>query len=244
MFSIFNKTRNQKLFNGIIDFHNHILPGIDDGSKSADESLEMLDMYEALGIKKIFASPHIYKDLYPNTTKEINDSFESFSKVSKNHNVSLLGYLAEYMIDEYFLNDIEKKNKFLTFFGNHVLVEMPFFGDIKILNKAIFLLQTESYLPILAHPERYFKLNTIKDVKKIKDKGCKIQLNALSLSGFYGLEIQKKTKLWLKSGLYDFICTDAHNVYQLKKLLEIKLYKKDLLVWKNICEQQKNIVND
>ena len=119
------------------------MPGIDDGSKSADESLEMLDVYEALGIEKVFASPHIYKDLYPNTAEEINDSFESFSKASKNHKVILSGYLAEYMIDEYFLNDIEKKKKFLTFFGNHVLVEMPFFGDIKVLNKALFLLQTE-----------------------------------------------------------------------------------------------------
>ena len=115
MFSIFNKTRNQKLFNGIIDFHNHILPGIDDGSKSADESLEMLDVYEALGIEKVFASPHIYKDLYPNTAEEINDSFESFSKASKNHKVILSGYLAEYMIDEYFLNDIEKKEIFNFF---------------------------------------------------------------------------------------------------------------------------------
>ena len=193
MFSIFNKTRNQKLFNGIIDFHNHILPGIDDGSKSADESLEMLDMYEALGIKKIFASPHIYKDLYPNTTEEINDSFESFSKASKNHNVSLLGYLAEYMIDEYFLNDIEKKKKFLTCFGNHVLVEMPFFGELEVLNQTLFLLQTGGYLPILAHPERYTFIQTVDDVKKIKRNGAKIQLNALSLIGFYSKDCKRNS---------------------------------------------------
>ena len=237
MFSIFNKTRNQKLFNGIIDFHNHILPGIDDGSKSADESLEMLDMYEALGIKKIFASPHIYKDLYPNTTEEINDSFESFSKASKNHNVSLLGYLAEYMIDEYFLNEIEKKKKFLTCFGNHVLVEMPFFGEIKVLNKALFLLQTEGYYPILAHPERYTFIQTVDDVKKIKRNGAKIQLNALSLIGFYSKDCKRKAKLFLKNGLYDSVCTDAHNINQLKKLEEIKLNKSELFAWKLVCEK-------
>ena len=241
MFSIFNKTRNQKLFNGIIDFHNHILPGIDDGSKSADESLEMLDMYEALGIKKIFASPHIYKDLYPNTTKEINDSFESFSKASKNHNVSLLGYLAEYMIDEYFLNEIEKKKKFLTCFGNHVLVEMPFFGEIKVLNKALFLLQTEGYYPILAHPERYAFIQTLDDFEDLKRTGVKMQLNALSLIGFYSKESENKAKLFLKSGLYDSVCTDAHNVVQLKKLEEIKLNKKELIAWGLICEKQHHL---
>ena len=243
MFSIFNKTRNQKLFNGLIDFHNHILPGIDDGSKSADESLEMLDVYEALGIEKVFASPHIYKDLYPNTAEEINDSFESFSKASKNHKVILSGYLAEYMIDEYFLNDIEKKKKFLTFFGNHVLVEMPFFGDIKVLNKALFLLQTEGYCPILAHPERYTFIQNEGDIKKIKRSGVKMQLNALSLIGFYSKDSEKKARLFLRNGLYDSVCTDAHNVFQLKKLEKIKLNDKELKAWKLICEKHHHLTS-
>ena len=243
MFSIFNKTRNQKLFNGLIDFHNHILPGIDDGSKSADESLKMLDVYEALGIKKIFASPHIYKDLYPNTTEEINDSYDSFSKASKNHKVILSGYLAEYMIDEYFLNDIEKKKKFLTCFGNHVLVEMPFFGEIKVLNKVLFLLQTEGYYPILAHPERYTFIQSVDDIKKIKRTGVKMQLNALSLIGLYSKESENKAKLFLKNRLYDSVCTDAHNVSQLKKLQEIKLNKKELIAWRLICEKQHSLTN-
>ncbi len=219
------------------------MPGIDDGSKSADESLEMLDMYEALGIKKIFASPHIYKDLYPNTTEEINDSYDSFSKASKNHNVSLLGYLAEYMIDEYFLNEIEKKKKFLTCFGNHVLVEMPFFGEIKVLNKVLFLLQTEGYFPILAHPERYGFIKNINDLKKMKHNGVKMQLNALSLIGFYSNESENKAKLFLKNGLYDSVCTDAHNISQLKKLQEIKLNKKELIAWRLICEKQHSLTN-
>ena len=219
------------------------MPGIDDGSKSADESLQMPDMYEALGIKKIFASPHIYKDLYPNTTEEINDSFESFSKASKNHNVSLLGYLAEYMIDEYFLNEIEKKKKFLTCFGNHVLVEMPVFGEIKVLNKVLFLLQTEGYFPILAHPERYSFIKNIDDIKKIKHNGVKMQLNALSLIGFYSKESENKAKLFLKNGLYDSICTDAHNIFQLKKLEEIKLNKKELNSWELVCEKQHSLTS-
>ena len=241
MFSIFKKTRNQKLFNGLIDFHNHILPGIDDGSKSTDESIEMLDIYEALGIEKIFASPHIYKDLYPNTTKKINISFESFSKASKNHNVNLLGYIAEYMIDEYFINEIEKKKKFLTCFGNHVLVEMPFFGEINILNKVLFLLQTEGYCPVLAHPERYAFAQNEGDIKKIKKTGVKMQLNALSLIGFYSKESENKAKLFLKNGLYDSVCTDAHNVSQLKKLQEIKLNKKELNAWELVCEKHHHL---
>ena len=147
------------------------------------------------------------------------------------------------MIDEYFINEIEKKKKFLTCFGNHVLVEMPFFGEIKVLNKVLFLLQTEGYYPILAHPERYTFIQSVDDIKKIKRTGVKMQLNALSLIGFYSKESENKAKLLLKSGLYDSVCTDAHKVNQLKKLQEIKLNKKELIAWEFICEKQHGLTN-
>ena len=58
---LFQQKKYKNLFEGIIDFHNHILPGIDDGSQSLEESLKMLDMYAILGIEKVMASPHIYR---------------------------------------------------------------------------------------------------------------------------------------------------------------------------------------
>ena len=68
-----------------------------------------------------------------------------------------------------------------------------------------------------------------------------MQLNALSLLGFYSKESEKKAKLFLKSGLYDSVCTDAHNVVQLKKLEEIKLNNKELNAWGLICEKQNHL---
>lgn len=230
------------LFEGVIDFHNHILPKIDDGSQSLEESLKMLNSYESLGIKEILASPHIYKDLYPNTAESIYNSFTSLSEASKSHRVNISGYIAEYMIDEYFLEDIKNQKKFLTCFGNHILIEMPFFGEIEMLNKALFDLQTKSYLPIVAHPERYNNIKTLEEIKKMKHKGAMLQLNALSLVGFYGPNVEKKARLWLKNGLYDFICTDAHNVNQLKKLKAIRLSKKELHAWRQTCENQHHIM--
>jgi protein-tyrosine phosphatase len=240
---LFHQKKYKNLFEGIIDFHNHILPGIDDGSQSLEESLKMLDMYAILGIEKVMASPHIYRDLYPNTAKSINNSFSIFEEASKNHQVSLMGYTAEYMIDEFFLRDVSSQKELLKCFGDYILVEIPFFGSLEILNQALFALQTEGYIPILAHPERYNSLKTLEEVKKIKRKGAMLQLNALSIEGFYGKETQKKARLWLTNGLYDFVCTDAHNVNQLKKLEDIRLSNKELKAWRLICQNQQHVIS-
>ena len=76
-FSFFFKKKKQNLFKGLVDFHNHLLPGIDDGSKSIEQSQEMIKIYNDLGIEKVIASPHIFKDLYPNTPKTIRKSYNS-----------------------------------------------------------------------------------------------------------------------------------------------------------------------
>ena len=83
-FSFFIKKKEQNLFRGLVDFHNHILPAIDDGSRSLEQSLKMLKSYEALGIEKVLASPHIYQGLYPNTPKTIQAAYEVLDLKAKN----------------------------------------------------------------------------------------------------------------------------------------------------------------
>ena len=241
-FSFFFKKKKQNLFNGVIDFHNHLLPGIDDGSKSIEQSLEMLNIYNDLGIEKIIASPHVFKDLYPNTSKTIKKSYDSLTPSLIDKETKILGYGAEYMVDEFFLKELDKKNELLTCFKNHVLIEIPFFGQLKLLEEALFKLQNMGYIPILAHPERYIAIESSKKIKELKSRGAKMQLNALSLIGFYGKEIKEKSNNFLRSKLYDFICTDAHNPYQLKKLKEIYLKKKDIVIWNEIYEKQAEVI--
>ncbi len=242
-FSFFFKKKKQRLFEGFIDIHNHVLPGIDDGSKSIKQSLEMLDLYADLGVQKMITTPHIYKDLYPNTKQSIQTAFTTLSEASKNHGVEIIGYAAEYMVDEFFMNEISTDVPLLNCFDEYVLIEIPFFGELKRLNEALFALQNKGHLPILAHPERYAALQTIKEVEALKYKGTQMQLNALSLIGFYGPEVQKKASLWLQKGLYDVIGTDAHNPHQLSKLKEIYLSKKEHSAWNRICEKQIAMIN-
>ena len=241
--SFFFRKKKQRLFEGFLDIHNHILPGIDDGSKSVDQSLEMVNMYADLGIQKLITTPHIYKDLYPNTKHNIQTAYTILREASINQSVEIIGYAAEYMVDEFFMNEINTESALLTCFENYVLIEIPFFGDLKRLNEALFSLLNKGYLPILAHPERYTALKTRKEVEDLRRKGAIMQLNALSLIGFYGIEAQKKASIWLQKGLYDIIGTDAHNPFQLTKLKEIHLSKKELNAWNQICEKQVTLTN-
>lgn len=203
----------------------------------------MLDLYADLGVKKIISTPHIYKDLYPNTKNTIENAFRLLEKALHDQSVELHGFAAEYLVDEFFMAEVKAQTPLLTCFDRHILIEIPFFDQLKRLNEALFSLQNQGYAPILAHPERYAALQSIEEVEALKLKGAKMQLNALSLLGFYGPEAQKKGSLWLKKGLFDLIGTDAHNPYQLKKLQELYLNKKELFFWEELCEKQMELIS-
>ena len=227
----------------MVDFHNHILPGIDDGSKSIDQSLKMLDIYDDLGIKSVIASPHIYKDLYPNTPESISKSFETLNPKATQKNVQIKGYAAEYLVDEFFLDNLKNNVPLLCCLDRHVLIEIPFIGRLKILEEALFSMQNAGYTAILAHPERYAAIQKTADLENLKIRGAKMQLNALSLKGYYGPEVRKKASEWLVKDQYEFVGTDAHNEQQLLKLQSLQLNKKQCAAWRKICKHQTEQVN-
>ena len=240
-FSFFLKKKDQNLFRGLVDFHNHILPAIDDGSQSLEQSLKMLKCYEALEIERVLASPHIYQDLYPNTPKTIQSAYEVLDLKAKNNPTKLIGYAAEYMVDEFFIKSLQNNAELLCCFDKAVLIEIPYFGNPDILKRTQFELQNSNYKPILAHPERYLNLKNLTTIKDLKVRGVKMQLNALSLTGFYGAEVRKKAYEYLRKDIYDFIGTDAHNEAQLERLKELHLNKKDLFIWQKICDLQSTL---
>tara|TARA_Y100000385_G_C13004247_1_gene598688 strand:+ start:140 stop:874 length:735 start_codon:yes stop_codon:yes gene_type:complete len=241
-FSFFFRKKPQNLFRDMVDFHNHILPGIDDGSQSIAQSLMMLDLYQDLEIKAVIASPHIYKELYPNTPESISKSFETLSPKAIQKNVQIKSYAAEYLVDDFFLEHLQNNTSLLCCFDQHVLIEIPFFGTLKLLEQAVFTMQNRGYTAVLAHPERYVNLKN-ESLNNLRIRGVKLQLNALSLMGHYGPEVKKKASEWLTRGLYDFVGTDAHNEQQLLKLKSLRLNKKQNTAWIKVCEQQAKQVN-
>ena len=238
MFSFFQK-HQKPLFEGLCDIHNHLLPGIDDGSKDLETSAKMLHAFEALGFKSTIPIPHIYKELYPNTPETIKNAYDLLKQQKEvESSVRVNSYAAEYMVDEVFMKNLEQSSPLLLLNDTYILLEINFFGKTTMLKSACFSLCQKNITPILAHPERYHLIKDISEYQNLKNQGFYFQLNALSLLGQYGPEVKQKAEKLLKAGLYDFVATDAHSVNDLKKLKSLSLSKKQGIQWESIREFQ------
>ena len=238
MFDFFTKHK-KPLFEGLCDIHNHLLPAVDDGSKNVTLSLDMLEEFVSLGFTSVIPTPHVYQDLYPNTPTTIKNAFDVLiAETSKIQSPKVNSYGAEYMIDEVFMKNLQTSMPALLLNDEYILVEINFFSEITMLIAAGFTLLQNNITPVLAHPERYHSIKSIKDYKELKNKGFCLQLNALSLLGHYGPDVKQKAEKLLKEGLYDFLATDAHHPQHLKILQKLTLSKKQGIQWEAIREFQ------
>ncbi|HET6225707.1 MAG TPA: CpsB/CapC family capsule biosynthesis tyrosine phosphatase [Bacteroidia bacterium] len=195
------------------DIHSHFIPGIDDGSKTIEESVEMLTEMYNLGYKKIITTPHIMGDFYRNTPEIILSGLEKVKAALKAANIPLeMEGSAEYYLDF----DLERKldnGELLPFGDNYILFEISYMNAPENLIHFIFKLQTMGYKPILAHPERYnFWHNNFEKYEDLADKGVKLQLNINSLTGYYSLGTKKIAELMIEKNLISFIGTDCHHM--------------------------------
>ena len=238
MFSFFKK-HQKPLFEGLCDIHNHLLPGIDDGSKDLETSAKMLHAFEGLGFTSTIPTPHIYKELYPNTPETIKNAYDLLKQQKElESSVRVNSYAAEYMVDEVFMKGLEESSPLLLLNDTFILLEINFFGQTTMLKSACFNLCQKDITPILAHPERYHLIKDISEYQNLKNQGFYFQLNALSVLGQYGPEVKQKAEKLLKEGLYDFVATDAHSVHDLTKLKNLSLSKKQGIQWETIREFQ------
>ena len=214
-----------------VDIHNHILPGIDDGADNLQTSVELIKGYKELGIRRFIATPHVMNDYYPNSPERIKEAHQELSAELAVRGMKdiKIHAAAEYMMDQSFI-DLIKERSLLTLKENMVLVEMSYFQAPINLNEILFKLQTAQYKPVLAHPERYvyFHSKSSSKYKELRDRGCLFQLNALSVVGHYGRNIQETAFKLLANNMIDFIGTDTHQLRHLAKLDTVKLNKKHL----------------
>lgn len=205
-----------------IDLHAHLLPGIDDGPKTEEESKVLLKGLLELGFEYRCATPHISHEYYPNTRDTIQDARNRLTKalVGKERQYDLHATAAEYLLDDEFLPKIAEGN-LLTLPGNRVLFELPFNAAPDNLEEVVFNLRIEGYRPILAHPERYlyWSGNKTKWVR-LKEMGCQFQVNLPSFLNQYGKAVRKNAYAMIKAGVVDFLATDCHNAQQLSRLRE------------------------
>ncbi|MFM1879727.1 MAG: hypothetical protein RLZZ241_2593 [Bacteroidota bacterium] len=231
MFGIFNKKQFLvDYLQGFVDIHNHILPGIDDGAGTPEESEVLLKGLRDLGFAKFIATPHILRPLYPNTPITVADAHEKLKLYLESKKVKDidLDVAAEHMIDDSF-EDIIKSDAYMPLRSRYLLVEMSYLQPPLNFDEAIAQVKEIELTPILAHPERYgFLHDRFGMYREFVAQGVLLQVNLLSLGGYYGGSIQKTAYKLLQEQLVTFLGSDLHNTRHLNALKEIKLNRKQI----------------
>jgi len=195
----------------IVDMHSHVLPGIDDGAQTPAESIILIKKMMALGIKKIIATPHIMADYYRNTAETINAALAVLKDELKREKIDIVvEAAAEHYFDETFEGRIND-GKLMVMGDNYVLFEFSFISKPPNVLPVIQKLNELGYKPILAHPERYPYMD-IEQFRALREWGLLLQLNTISLTGYYGKDAKKLAEQLIDQQLVDFISSDMHHL--------------------------------
>lgn len=200
------------LAEGHTDIHSHILPGIDDGAKSVDDSMTLLKSLHARGMRRFVATPHVMSGVYDNSPADILAALYKVQAAAAAQLPDIeIFAAAEYMLDSQF-PELLSQRQLLPIKDNLVLVEMSYLNPPLQLHQLIFDIQVAGYVPILAHPERYtFYHRSADELRKLKRNGCLFQMNLLSSVGYYGAPVAELASKLLKEGLIDFVGSDVHH---------------------------------
>ncbi len=223
IFPFFKKKKEESNAPGLkVDLHSHLIPGIDDGSQSMEESLLLLKGMEALGYEKVITTPHIMADAYRNTPKIITDGLKSLRKAARKEGLSIkIEAAAEYYLDDGF-EDLLQKSKIMTIKGEYLLFETSYFAKPMQLEEMIFSISSSGYKPLMAHPERYrYVKDPLKEYGRFKELGVLFQVNLNSFSGHYGRDAKQKADFLSKEGMIDFLGSDVHHKKQVDTLSSV-----------------------
>jgi tyrosine-protein phosphatase YwqE len=203
----------------VADMHSHLLPGIDDGSVDMENSIELISALRSMGYQKLITTPHIFWDMYKNTTEIIREKEALVNAELMLRGIDVqLEAAAEYYVDEHF-EELIAKNDILSFGDKYVLFELSFDTEQINYKRAVFNLQLNGYKPILAHPERYeYWHSNFSKYEDIADRGILIQINTNCLTGHYGPGVKRISERLIEADLVDFIGTDTHHVGHLNLL--------------------------
>ncbi len=205
-----------------VDMHSHFIPGIDDGAKTIEDSVEMISGMAELGYRKVITTPHIMSDYYKNTPEIILGGMENVKRALQKADVPIAMEAAS----EYYLDfDFERKlteEKLLTFGKNYLLFEISYMNPPDNLFHVIFKMQTMGYKPILAHPERYnFWHTDFQKYEDFVDKGILLQMNINSLSGYYSMGTKLIAEKLIEKKMISFIGTDCHHSGHIKLMKDV-----------------------
>ncbi len=194
----------------MIDFHAHILPNIDDGARTLEDTFKIIKEAEDIGFKKIISTSHYIEDYFYKDEEERKKIIDEINKNTGNIEI-IIG--SEIYSNPDIVTLIKEKKASTINNTRYVLFEIPFSNNISYFNIMIDDLKRNRYIPIIAHPERY---EIVKDNPKIveewKKRGILIQSNYESILGKYGKKSEEIVKLLLNHDLVDFLGSDVHTI--------------------------------
>lgn len=233
------------------DIHSHIINEIDDGSRSIEESIDLLKAMANVGFTDVVATPHyIEGSEYAADNKTKLAKLNKIKKELKKQGVEINLYLGnEVFINSHMVENIEKGNIYTINNSKYILFELPFHDQILNLNDIIYELKIDGYIPILAHPERYtYYWKKPKLYDELKENGLLFQANFSSIIGCYGKHSQKMLKYLLKKGYIDYLATDIHHITNTSTLDNFDLIKKKIVKiigineWKRILNNSNLLI--
>lgn len=206
----------------MIDIHTHIIPTIDDGSKSVEETFELFKEAAEVGFSDIILTPHYIKGYYETNTNVRNYWVKSLQDTLDKLDVPINVHIGN---EIYVCEDMDEliENNIVSTLNNsrYILFELPMNTNIAYLEKIIFRIISIDKIPILAHPERYSYIQ--KDltlVEKLQKQGVLFQANYGSIIGLYGDNAKRTLEKLLKKDLINFIASDVHKPNSIYKTIE------------------------
>ena len=213
------------------DLHCHIVPGVDDGSPDLEHSLRLMERMAAWGIERIVATPHFTDVTFENSPATIDAPFAQLQQAAQEASLGarLIDYSFEYRLGEGFIGKLEADD-LRPMPSGHILVENSFLQPLSNLDSLLFDIKLKGMRPILAHPERYAYYHPNRKIyERLRSEEVQLQVNFLSLAGYYGRGVQELVLWMIDKGLVDYMATDLHHqghVEAIEKYLRSKHYKK------------------
>lgn len=217
----------------LVDIHSHLLPGLDDGVESFDESLDIIREFKKMGFKKLITTPHIMGDFFKNKPEDIHEKLRELNDILVKENIEMIvEAAAEYYLDEWLIDKVDKGEELMTFGDNYVLMETSYINESSHLHQVVFQLKTKGYKPVLAHPERYTYLyDDFNKYQELLNLGVYFQINTISLLGYYSKKAKQIAEKLVENGMVHFLGSDCHgnrHIQALQKTMKEKSYAKAL----------------
>jgi len=195
---------------GYVDLHCHLLPGVDDGARTPQDSLAMARALVAIGVSTVAVSPHARAGCAP--VEVCRERLEALRSALAHEGIPLVLELGaeNALVEEGFLDGLGTPAARPVHRGPYVLVELPYSSPVPALPTLVFQMMRRGVIPLFAHPERCLELQRPGRAAEVVALGARLQLDLGAVSGRYGPVARRTARLLLDEGLYAVAATDLH----------------------------------